>query len=98
MSKTIGMNELRDIVIQKTRYPRKEITEILDVFVATIPKEAKKNPVKIIGFGTFHFAAQKEKQFHNFQTGENGTTPARRIFKFRKSHSIPDLPPTPSKN
>ncbi|BGI52271.1 MAG: hypothetical protein HamCj_06240 [Candidatus Hamiltonella defensa (Ceratovacuna japonica)] len=79
MNKTELIEEVRD----KSGLTKAQSSEAVGaVFSSIIDSLAKKEPVQIIGFGTFKVRSRQERMSHNPKTGEKMKTPAREVAVF----------------
>ncbi len=64
-------------ISRKTKYTKKEINELVNLFLDTIVEGVKKDEkVVFCGFGTFEKRERKARKGRNIQTGEELHIPA----------------------
>ncbi len=95
----VTKTELIDAVAEKTGLTKKDSGEAVNAVFETIvdylskeatKKEADRDNVQIIGFGTFEARDRSERKGRNPQTGDEITIPARTVPVFRAGKSFKD--------
>ena len=77
--------------VSKVVNTKKEAQAAVDCVFSTITKALKKkNPVTLIGFGTFKVAQRKARKGRNPQTGQEITIKAKKIAKFVPGKALKD--------
>lgn len=83
--------ELVEALANSTGYPKSQIDEIIKETIATIAKTVKKEPVQLVGLGTFKPVKRKARVGVNPSTGEKMKIPARKALKFTASSNLKKL-------
>ncbi len=83
--------ELVEALAKKTGYAKSQIDEILRETIAVIAKTVKKEPVQLVGLGTFKPVKRKARVGVNPSTGEKMKIPARKALKFTASSNLKRL-------
>ncbi|ATW33624.1 HU family DNA-binding protein [Candidatus Williamhamiltonella defendens] len=87
MNKTELIEQVRD----KSGLTKAQSTEAVNaVFSSIIEALGKKEPVQIIGFGTFKVRHRKERMSRHPKTGEKIKTPAREVAVFSAGKRLKD--------
>jgi len=77
--------------VAKVVNTKKEAQAAVDCVFSTITKALKKkNPVTLIGFGTFKVAQRKARKGRNPQTGQEMTIKAKKVPKFVPGKALKD--------
>ena len=77
--------------VAKVVNTKKEAQAAVDCVFSTITKALKKkNPVTLIGFGTFKVAQRKARKGRNPQTGQEMTIKAKKVAKFVPGKALKD--------
>ena len=77
--------------VAKVVCTKKEAQAAVDCVFSTITKALKKkNPVTLIGFGTFKVAQRKARKGRNPQTGKEITIKAKKVAKFSPGKALKD--------
>lgn len=87
MNKTELIEEVRDKSGLTKAQSKKAVTA---VFSSIIESLAKKEPVKIIGFGAFRVRHRNERMSRNPKTGEKMKIPAREVAVFSAGKRLKD--------
>ncbi len=86
MNKGDLINEVAKVVSTK-----KEAQDAVDCILSTITKSLKKkNPVSLVGFGTFKVDKRKARKGRNPQTGEEIKIKAKNVPKFVAGKALKD--------
>jgi DNA-binding protein HU-beta len=86
MNKGDLINEVAKVVNTK-----KEAQDAVDCILSTITKSLKKkNPVSLVGFGTFKVDKRKARKGRNPQTGEEIKIKAKNVPKFVAGKALKD--------
>ena len=83
----MNKTEIVEKMAQDAGLSKADATRALDSFVKTVLTGTKKEPVQLVGFGTFKMVAQKARSGVNPRTGEKIKIPARKSLKFKASKS-----------
>ena len=84
----MNKGDLIEVIAKKTDFPETGITEILNVAIDTIAKTAKKEPVMLLGLGTFKPVKRKARTGVNPATGKPLKIAAYKTVKFTAAASI----------
>jgi len=77
--------------VAKVVCTKKEAQAAVDCVFSTITKALKKkNPVTLIGFGTFKVAQRQARKGRNPQTGQEMTIKAKKVAKFVPGKALKD--------
>ena len=77
--------------VAKVVCTKKEAQAAVDCVFSTITKALKKkDPVTLIGFGTFKVAQRKARKGRNPQTGQEMTIKAKKVPKFSPGKALKD--------
>jgi DNA-binding protein HU-beta len=77
--------------VAKVVCTKKEALAAVDCVFSTITKALKKkDPVTLIGFGTFKVAQRKARKGRNPQTGQEMTIKAKKVPKFSPGKALKD--------
>ena len=77
--------------VAKVVCTKKEALAAVDCVFSTITKALKKkDPVTLIGFGTFKVAQRKARKGRNPQTGQEMTIKAKKVPKFLPGKALKD--------
>jgi len=77
--------------VAKVVCTKKEAQAAVDCVFSTITKALKKkDPVTLIGFGTFKVAQRKARKGRNPQTGQEMTIKAKKVAKFVPGKALKD--------
>ena len=87
----MNKGELVEAIAGKTGYPKSQVDEIVKELIATIGKTVKKDPVQLVGLGTFKPVKRKARTGINPMTGEKLKIPARKALKFTPSANLKKL-------
>lgn len=87
----MNKGELVDAIAGNTGYPKSQVDEIVRELIATIGKTVKKEPVQLVGLGTFKPVKRKARTGINPMTGEKLKIPARKALKFTASANLKKL-------
>jgi DNA-binding protein HU-beta len=91
MAKTMNKSQLLQTLAEKTGKSRKEVSEFLDILVATAYVEAKKNgEFTIPGLGKLQKKDRAARMGRNPATGESISIPAKTVVKFRIAKAAKD--------
>ena len=77
--------ELVDAIAKKTGLTKVDSEAALEAVMENVLKGAKKDPVQLVGFGTFKYVKSKARAGVNPQTGEKIKIPAKTTLKFKVS-------------
>ena len=84
--------ELINEVAKKTGFSNKDSGAAVNaVFDAISTSLKKKDPVRLIGFGTFETVKRAARKGKNPQTGEAMKIPARKVPKFKPGKALKEL-------
>ena len=83
--------ELVEKIADKTGYAKSLVNEVLSEIVDTIGKTVKKEPVQLVGLGTFKPVKRKARTGVNPITGAKIKIPARKALKFTASANLKKL-------
>lgn len=83
--------ELVEAVAKSTGYPKSQVDEVLREVIGVIGKTVKKEPVQLVGLGTFKPVKRKARMGVNPITGEKLKIPARKALKFTASANLKKL-------
>ena len=83
--------ELVEAVANSTGYAKSQVNEILSEIVATIGKKIKKEPIQLVGLGTFKAVKRKARTGVNPATGEKIKIKAKTTTKFTPSANLKTL-------
>ena len=83
--------ELVEAIAKKTGFAKSQIDEIVREMIGIIAKTVKKQPVQLVGLGTFKPVKRKARMGVNPSTGEKMKIPARKALKFTASSNLKKL-------
>ncbi len=79
-------------VAEKAGVTKKDATLVVNAFVDVIKESlAKKNPVRLIGFGTFDVRKRAERKGRNPRSKQEIKIPARIVPVFRASSTLKEM-------
>jgi len=78
-----------EAIAKKTKFPKTEITEVLNTALDVITKNIKKGVV-LTGFGTFKVSRRKARTGRNPQTGKTIKIPAMNVPRFKAGKALKD--------
>ena len=84
----MNKGDIIEAVAKKTDYPKTAVTEILNESLGLIAKTAKKEPVVLLGLGTFKPVKRKARTGVNPATGEKIKIKAYKTVKFTAAANI----------
>ncbi|MBN1175081.1 HU family DNA-binding protein [Candidatus Woesearchaeota archaeon] len=87
----MNKGELVEAIAGATGYPKSQVDEIVRELIATVGKTVKKEPVQLVGLGTFKPVKRKARVGINPMTGEKLKIPARKALKFTASANLKKL-------
>ena len=87
----MNKGELVEAIAGKTGYPKSQVDEVVRELIATIGKTVKKEPVQLVGLGTFKPVKRKARTGINPMTGAKIKIPARKALKFTASANLKKL-------
>ncbi|CAK7192223.1 DNA-binding protein HRm [Commensalibacter sp. Nvir] len=91
MEKPLNKQELVAAVAEKTELSKAKSGEVIDAVLSTIEKTlAKKQEVRLVGFGSFVTAKRKAAKGRNPRTGEEIKIPASTSVRFRPGKLLKD--------
>ena len=88
---TMNKAELVEAIAKKTGFAKSQIDEIVREMIGIIGKTVKKEPVQLVGLGTFKPVKRKARMGVNPSTGEKMKIPARKALKFTASSNLKKL-------
>lgn len=77
--------ELVESIAKETGLTKTDAEAALNATLKTIWRGVKKDPVQLVGFGTFRLAKSKARMGVNPQTGERIKIAAKTVVKFKAS-------------
>lgn len=80
--------ELVETIAKETGLTKSDSEAALEAFMKTVVRGAKKEPVGLVGFGTFKYVKSKARAGVNPQTGEKIKIPAKTSLKFKASKNL----------
>ncbi|MCT6879659.1 MAG: HU family DNA-binding protein [Commensalibacter sp.] len=84
MEKPLNKQELVAAVAEKVELPKAKASEVVDAVLSTIEETlAKKQEVRLVGFGSFVTAKRKAAKGRNPRTGEEINIPASTSVRFK---------------
>ena len=83
--------QLVEAIAKKTGFAKSQIDEIVREMIGIIGKTVKKEPVQLVGLGTFKPVKRKARMGVNPSTGEKMKIPARKALKFTASANLKKL-------
>lgn len=84
----MNKGQLIETVAKNAKLSKKEATEAVKTVLETILKGVKKDPVGLVGFGTFRVTKMKARNGVNPATGEKIRISARKVLKFKASKTL----------
>jgi len=87
----MNKGELVEAIAKKTGYPKSQVDEVVKTLIATVAKTVKKEPVQLVGLGTFKPVKRKARMGVNPMTGAKLKIPARKALKFTASANLKKL-------
>ncbi len=88
----MNKKELIDALSSKSGKSRKESTEFLEAFVASIKDELKGGgSVNLVGFGSFKVVDRPAREARNPRTGEKIQIPARKVPVFKPGKELKEM-------
>ena len=83
--------ELVETIADKTGYAKSLVNEVLSEIIETIAKTVHKEPVQLVGLGTFKPVKRKARMGVNPITGKRIKIPAKKALKFTASSNLKKL-------
>ncbi|MFW6014499.1 MAG: HU family DNA-binding protein [Candidatus Nanoarchaeia archaeon] len=80
--------ELVDSVAKEAKLTKADAERAINATLSAVVKGAKKDPVQLVGFGTFKMVKSKARTGVNPQTGEKIKIPAKKSLKFKVSKNL----------
>ena len=80
--------ELVDSVAKDAKLTKADAERAINATLSAIVKGAKKEPVQLVGFGTFKIVKSKARTGVNPQTGDKIKIPAKKTLKFKVSKNL----------
>ncbi|MBD3313668.1 DNA-binding protein HU [Candidatus Woesearchaeota archaeon] len=77
--------ELVEAVAKNTELTKVDAQRALETILSNVVSGAKKEPVQLVGFGTFKMSKRKARAGINPQTGDKIKIPARTVMTFKAS-------------
>mgnify|MGYP004710712889 CR=1 FL=1 len=91
MEKPLNKQELVSAVAEAVDLPKAKAGEVVDAVFGAIEKAlAKKQEVRLVGFGTFVTATRKAAKGSNPRTGEESDIPASTSVRFKPGKALKD--------
>lgn len=87
----MNKGEMIEKIAKSTGYPKTQVGEVLNGFIALVGKTVRKEPVQLVGLGTFKPVKRKARAGVNPITGEKIKIPARKTVKFTASSNLKKL-------
>lgn len=88
----MNKEELVSEIAKKTKYPQKQVAEILNQTIETVEKTvAKGKKVTLVGFGTFEPRKRAARTGRNPQTGKELKIPAKTVPAFSAGKKFKEL-------
>ena len=87
----MNKGQLVESIAKQTGYPKSQVDEVVKTLIATVGKTVKKEPVQLVGLGTFKPVKRKARVGINPATGEKLKIPARKALKFTASANLKKL-------
>ncbi len=84
----MNKGKLIELVAKKTGQPKTVVADIINQSISAIVKTAKKEPVRLVGFGTFSVTKRKARKARNPRTGETIKIKAKKVLKFKPSKNV----------
>lgn len=82
--------DLIEAVAKDTGLTKKDAAAAIDSVINTIKKKLKKEPIQLVGFGTFSVAKRKARTGVNPATGEKIKIKASKVPKFKPGKALKD--------
>ncbi len=80
--------ELVDSVAKEAKLTKADAERAINATLSAVVRGAKKDPVQLVGFGTFKMVKSKARTGVNPQTGEKIKIPAKKSLKFKVSKNL----------
>lgn len=87
----MNKGQLVEAIAKKTDLPKTHVDAVIKEMIATIGKTVRKEPVQLVGLGTFKPVKRKARMGVNPVTGEKIKIPARKTVKFTASAVLKKL-------
>ncbi|MFW5852435.1 MAG: HU family DNA-binding protein [Nanoarchaeota archaeon] len=81
----MNKGQLIEVMAKDAKISKADATRAFDSMLKNVMKSAKKEPVQIVGFGTFKTVSRKARNGINPKTGQKIKIPSRKVFKFSPS-------------
>ena len=81
----MNKEQLVESIAKDTKMSKTDSEKALNAVLSNIHKAAKKEPVQLVGFGTFKTTKRKARKGVNPATGEPIKIPAKKVFTFKPS-------------
>lgn len=81
----MNKNELIEFVAKDTSLTKADAKRALEAVLSAVMKGVKKDPVQLVGFGTFKRVKRKARKGVNPATGESIKIPAKTVMTFKAS-------------
>ena len=82
--------DMIEAVAKDTGLTKKDAAAAIDSVINTIKKNLKKEPIQLVGFGTFSVAKRKARTGVNPATGEKIKIKASKVPKFKPGKALKD--------
>ena len=79
--------QLVETIAKDAGLSKTDANSAVESFMKNVLKNSKKEPVQLVGFGTFRVVSQKARSGVNPRTGEKIKIKARKALKFKPSKS-----------
>ena len=83
--------DIVEVVAKKTGMSKAGVTRVLNASIDTIAKGVKKEPVHLIGLGSFRVIRKKARNGVNPATGKPMKIPARKTVKYTPTEALKKL-------
>ena len=88
----MNKEELVQEIAKKTKYPQKQVAEVVASFIDSIEKSvAKGKKITLVGFGTFERRKRAARTGRNPQTGRTIQIPAKSVPAFSAGKKFKEL-------
>ena len=87
----MNKGQLVETIAKKVDMPKAQVDNVIRTMIEVIGKTVKKEPVQLVGLGTFKPVKRKARMGVNPMTGEKLKIPARKALKFTASACLKKL-------
>ncbi|MGE0793328.1 MAG: HU family DNA-binding protein [Candidatus Woesearchaeota archaeon] len=87
----MNKGQLVEAIAKELDMPKTQVDNVVKTLIEVVAKTVKKEPVQLVGLGTFKPVKRKARAGVNPMTGEKIKIPARKALKFTASANLKKL-------